>query len=89
MEIKELVKLIKHKKINFDEALIEFDKHGYSIGLVNNDNSYWAISNAAIQNQKIMNKKSDTQTTYFFFNKKKEFKNTPYEALIYFSKTIK
>ena len=79
-----LIKQIKSKMIPLEEALIQLDKLGFAPSLVNDDHGNWAIPTMAIQNIEI--KKSDINSS--FFCKKKEFKKTPYEALIYYIKNM-
>ena len=69
-----------------DFILIQLDKLGYAINLVNDDNSHWAASVDGLQNISGTNEIIDISMMVFIESNK--WKNTPKEAIVTFLRSL-
>ncbi len=77
----EILKKIKNKEINCEQALEELANNGYCPNLFNDDNGHWAISFTGYQTVCLGDDPEDVSTTSFI--KAKDWKGNIYDALIW------
>lgn len=81
MKIKEIVKKLKSREINCEQALESLAKIGYCPNLLNDDNGYWAVTFDGFQNVVTGDSPEDVQTVFFI--EAESWKDSIYEALVW------
>lgn len=81
MTYKQILKKVKKRKINGEQALESLAEIGFSPILFNDDNGHWAISFDGMQNIPYGNDPEDIATTCFI--EKDKWKPSIYEAIIH------
>ncbi len=78
---KEILKKLKKKEINCEQAFEKLAEIGCCPNLLNDDNGHWAVAFDGFQNVPMGDDPEDIATTCFI--EAKDWKNSIYEALVW------
>jgi hypothetical protein len=81
MESNEILKKVKDREINCEQAFESLADIGYCPNLLNDDNGHWSVRFDGFQNVPTKDEPEDIHTTFFI--KAKDWKESIYDALIW------